>query len=140
MIEITGTSVCLLYRDSVVSILRDNIPTIQYPNHWDFPGGQVERYENAVDAGLREVYEETGLVIDQQNIIWDKDYEFEYRSGAAKFLVARLVVRNVLQLGNEGQAVRLMTIEEFFEIPNVVPAQQQRLGEFLLANEGSHAA
>jgi 8-oxo-dGTP diphosphatase len=140
MSEITGTSVCLAYRDSVVALLRDNKPSLRYPGHWDFLGGEVELGEDPVDAGIREVEEETGLIIERRHIIWEKDYPFEFRPGAAKFLVARLALCAALQLGDEGQAVRLMSIEEFLGIPNVVPAQQQRLQDYLTATENLDAA
>jgi 8-oxo-dGTP pyrophosphatase MutT (NUDIX family) len=38
--------------------LRDNIPTINWPNHWGCIGGQVEADETVEEGLIREVYEE----------------------------------------------------------------------------------
>lgn len=42
--------------------LRDNIPTIPYPDHWGLFGGSVESGESDEQALLREIDEEISLV------------------------------------------------------------------------------
>lgn len=37
--DFSGCKIALLYGDTILTILRDDIPTIPYPNMWDFPGG-----------------------------------------------------------------------------------------------------
>ena len=36
---------------------------ISYHGYWTFPGGGVGRHEDAVDAAIREVHEETGILL-----------------------------------------------------------------------------
>ncbi len=43
--------------------LRDNKPTIPFPNHWDLIGGHVEEGETPEEALVREVKEELDIDI-----------------------------------------------------------------------------
>lgn len=56
-------------KNQVLLHLRDDKPTIPFPNSWQFPGGRVEEGESPKQAIVREVAEE-----------WDgfelKDFEF----------------------------------------------------------------
>jgi 8-oxo-dGTP pyrophosphatase MutT (NUDIX family) len=40
------------------------------PNQWTMPGGKIEEGEEPIDAAIREVFEETGLTVDQLEPIW----------------------------------------------------------------------
>ena len=44
--------------DEILLYLRDNKPTIPFPNHWDLFGGYVEEGETPEQALVREVKEE----------------------------------------------------------------------------------
>lgn len=46
----------------VLMQLRDNFPTIDFPDQWGFFGGAVEEGESAEEAAFRELQEETGYV------------------------------------------------------------------------------
>ena len=52
----------------------------KYPLHLDLPGGIVEENENNEIAIIRECIEETGLVLDINNIKLVKNVEFSYFS------------------------------------------------------------
>jgi 8-oxo-dGTP diphosphatase len=43
--------------------LRDNKPTIPFPNCWDFFGGHIEELETPEQALVREVKEEVGVAL-----------------------------------------------------------------------------
>ena len=45
----------------ILLIKRKNDP---FKDCWALPGGFVERHENAIDAVVRELYEETGILVD----------------------------------------------------------------------------
>ena len=131
MVQITGASVCLLSGENVVTILRDNHEGLAYANFWDFPGGALELGEDPLTGGLREVLEETSLIVHPSTIDWEQTCPFERRQGAAQFMVAMITCLDLLKLGTEGQETRLMPIVEFLERSDVVPAQQQRLRDYL---------
>lgn len=45
----------------ILLLLRDNIPSIPYPNMWDIPGGHVEEGETPEQCIVREMKEEMDL-------------------------------------------------------------------------------
>ena len=50
-------------RSQILLLLRDDIPSIPYPNMWDIPGGHVEDGETAEECIVREMKEEMNLNI-----------------------------------------------------------------------------
>ena len=49
--------------DEILLFLRDNEPSIPFPNTWDLPGGHVEENETAEACIVREMKEELDLDI-----------------------------------------------------------------------------
>ena len=63
--QIQGCSIIFLNRKGKVLLqLRDDIPSIPYPNQWDLPGGRVERDETPEACIVREMKEEIGLALE----------------------------------------------------------------------------
>lgn len=54
--------------DGRVLVLQRSETHPNYAHHFDFPGGEVEGDENAAEAVSREIFEETGLVIDAVSV------------------------------------------------------------------------
>ncbi len=60
----TGTGILFVNRSNqVLLFLRDNIPTIPFPNRWDILGGHLEPGETPEQGAIREIKEEIGLDI-----------------------------------------------------------------------------
>jgi 8-oxo-dGTP diphosphatase len=133
MTEITGVSAALIYNESILVILRDDRPDISYRNMIDLPGGAIDPGETPLECACRETYEETGVVVADVPVEDEADYPFERRVGATRFFVYLMSGICAPQLGSEGQAVWLMPCADFLENPNVVPAQQERLRDYLSA-------
>ena len=78
MIEIAQA--LLFDRDGKLLIyLRDDKPTIPFPNHWDLFGGHVEVGETPEQALCRELQEEIGVTLDA----WRLFRRYECMSGDA---------------------------------------------------------
>lgn len=60
---------CILFdkNNRLLIYLRDNKPTISYPNHWDLFGGIIEEGETPEQALVREVQEEIGVTLKRYN-------------------------------------------------------------------------
>jgi len=57
-----GTSIIFLDDlDRILLLLRDDVPTIKYPNQWDLPGGGAEAGETPAETIVREMQEELGI-------------------------------------------------------------------------------
>jgi 8-oxo-dGTP diphosphatase len=60
-----GCSIIFINDDhQVLLFLRDNIPTIPFPNMWDVPGGHVEPDETPEACIVREMQEEMELELE----------------------------------------------------------------------------
>jgi 8-oxo-dGTP diphosphatase len=51
-----------------ILVLRRSVSHPLYPNHLDFPGGEVENTESGMDGVIREIAEETSLKIREDNV------------------------------------------------------------------------
>jgi len=67
-----GSKVALFYKQQVLLLRRDDIPTIEYPDYWDFPGGGREGLETPEQCVLRELFEEFGLKIAEERLTYKR--------------------------------------------------------------------
>lgn len=70
--QVTLTNMCMVYDDNGNVLVQDKVD-----NDWGgltFPGGHIEKGESFVDSVIREVYEETGLKIENPRICGIKDW------------------------------------------------------------------
>ena len=120
-----------LWGGALAVILRDDDPSIVLPNHWDFPGGGREGDEAPLACALRETREELGIHVDPANVVWGKG--FERPAGNKWFFVAQVSasVADEITLGDEGQMWRLMSPEQYSELPNHIPKFAGRLSLYL---------
>ena len=136
-IEVTdfqGCKIALICGDSVLTILRDDKPSIPWPNMWELPGGGREGDESPFECVAREVFEELGIHLTEDCLLWSKVYpSMLYEGRQSVFMVGQLSQEqfgNII-FGDEGQAYKLMPIEEFLTSSQVVPQLQGRLRDFL---------
>ena len=99
-------------------LLRDNNPNISFPNCWSLPGGVVEFNELPEQAATRELWEETGLILE---LSYWKVYERKPQK-------RQVVVDQYVYIGttdkecsemtiSEGQALRFLSRDEINSLP-----------------------
>jgi len=93
----------------VLLMLRDDIPTITYPNHWGFIGGHIEPGETPRKAVKREIMEE--LCFNIKKFLFFKLYHFKDIESSYVFYTKGNYKLNDFQL-QEGQKINFFSKEE----------------------------
>lgn len=135
--EFTGCKIALICGDKILTILRDDKPTIPYPNMWDLPGGGREGNETPFECVAREVYEELNIQLSKEEIIWSSIYPSMLdENKKSVFLVGQLTQEQFdsIVFGDEGQGYKLVSLEEFLTSDRVIPQLQERVRDYV---EGS---
>ena len=134
-----GAKVAILHGGGVVTILRDDLPGLDWAGYWDLPGGGREGGETPEDCVLREVREELGLMLVPEALGWGQ--AFEGPRGVGWFFVAELARfdARAVRFGGEGQGWRLAPVEWFLSEARAVPFLVERLGIYLAEKADSEA-
>jgi len=125
--EFMGAKLALFLGSDLLVILRDDIPDIPYPGHWDLPGGGREGDETPEQCALRETREEIGLDLRPYQLVWARQYRQPH--GTVWFFAAHLPAKatTAITFGSEGQGWRLMDPAEYIAHPLAVPHFAQQL-------------
>ena len=132
--DFTGCKIALFCGDKLLTILRDDKDDIPCPNMWELPGGGREGDESPFECVAREVYEELGIHLNEDCLLWGKIYPSVIFEGKQSvFMVGQLRQEQFdkINFGDEGQAYKLMSIEEFLTSEQAVPQLQGRLRDYL---------
>lgn len=132
--DFSGAKIALLKDDQILSILRDHIPTIPFPNTWDLPGGGREGEETPFDCVQREVFEELGIIISKESIIWAKVYPgMVDPNKESVFMVGEISQDQIDQIvfSDEGQGWKMMPITDFLDDDQVYGSLKERLRDWM---------
>lgn len=116
---------------SVLVCLRDEKPGLRWPGLWDLPGGGREGDEGPEDCLLRELWEEFGLRLPPERLIWRQVFPSMVEAGRVSvFFGGRVSAQEVseIRFGDEGQGWDLMPVEGFLGHARAVPEMQRRAG------------
>lgn len=133
-LDFSGCKIALLYGDTILTILRDDIPTIPYPNMWDFPGGGREKDETPFECVQREVFEELSLKLEEADIVWAKEYQGMLDPDKTSIFMVGIITQEdfaSIAFGDEGQAYQLMDVSQFLSDNKVILQLQDRLRDYL---------
>ena len=134
ILDFTGCKIALFYGDKLLTILRDDKENIPWPNMWELPGGGCEGDESPFECVVREVHEELGIHLNEDCLLRIKVYpSMLYEGRQSVFMVGQLSKEQFdsITFGDEGQAYKLMSIEEFLKSKQAVPQLQGRLRDYL---------
>ena len=132
--DFTGCKIALFCGDKLLTILRDDKSNIPYPNTWELPGGGREGDESPFECVAREVYEELGINLTEDCLLWSKVYpSMIFEGKESVFLVGQLTQDQFdsIVFGDEGQGYKLMSTKEFLGSDKVVPQLQDRVRDYL---------
>ena len=136
--DFTGCKIALFCGASLLTILRDDKASIPWPNMWELPGGGREEDESPFECVAREVYEELGIHLTEDCLLWSKVYpSMLYEGRYSVFMVGQLRQEQFdnITFGDEGQGHQLMNVEEFLSSSQVVPHLQERLKDYLKVSD-----
>lgn len=95
-----------------------------FPGIWVGPGGHVDHDEDFLKAGIREVFEETGVHIDKNNIRLKAlaIHRRPYSNSTWILPIFRAEINEIVNLTNsdEGES-KWIKISDLFEMENVFP-------------------
>ena len=132
--EFSGCKIALISDDKLLTILRDDISTIPWPNMWELPGGGREAEETPFECVQREVFEELGLKLEEADIVWIKEYQGMLDPDETSiFMVGTITQEDFASIafGDEGQAYQMMDVSQFLSDDKVIPQLQSRLSDYL---------
>ena len=132
--EFSGCKIALFCDDRILTILRDDISTIPWPNMWELPGGGREGEETPFECVQREVFEELGLKLEEADILWVKKYQGMLNPDKISiFMVGTITQEDFASIvfGDEGQAYQLMDVSQFLVDEKVIPQLQARVRDYL---------
>lgn len=130
----SGAKIALIVDNELVAYKRDMKPDIPFPGLWDLPGGGREGDESPIDCVLRETWEEFGLDVPVERIVWRRQYLREMSPGlASHFFVARIppAMIDEIRFGDEGERWEMMTLRGFLDHPQAIPGLRKRLADYL---------
>ena len=133
-LEFSGCKIALICDDKLLTILRDDISTIPWPNMWELPGGGREAEETPFECVQREVFEELGLKLEEADIVWVKKYQGMLNPDKISiFMVGTITQEECASIvfGDEGQVYQMMDVSQFLADEKVIPQLQDRLSDYL---------
>ena len=132
--EFSGCKIALICDDKLLTILRDDISTIPWPNMWELPGGGREGEETPFECVQREVFEELGLNLEEADILWAKEYQGMLDPDKISIFMVGTITQEectIIAFGDEGQAYQMMDVSLFLADDKVIPQLQDRLRDYL---------
>ena len=124
-----GASALIIHKNKVLLFLRDDTPTISYPNHWGLPGGGIDEGETPVEAIKRELVEEVSYSPEKLVLIGEKIYGPTHTAFLFISFVDDKESKFFKHAGLEGQDVRFFTREEILNL-KVTPVVRKYISEY----------
>ena len=123
-----ASAIIIYYKNRVFINLRSKNKKIFYPNHWGCFGGAKNRKESYLMAALRELYEETQIKTNKNNLKFFFNLDFTIPSSYKKirrnfylFKIKNIKLFNKNFYLSEGVKAKFFTKTDFLKIKKFVP-------------------
>lgn len=121
--KIRGSVIILEKEGKFLLQLRDNNSKTMNPNKWGLFGGHIKKEETPIKAIIREIKEELDLELKKELIEKVKEFISEEHEA---FIFKTLLEKNLSEIKlNEGQDMRLFSLEEIYKLKNAVPGLKE---------------
>ena len=90
------------------------------PGEWEFINGSIDPGETAEQAAIREISEETGIVVEPSSLIWGDSFETTDADGRWVVIPYKVsTTSTVVSLSDEHSESQWVTLNELSGIPYV---------------------
>ena len=138
MQDFTGSKIALIYDSKLICIQRDEKPGLRFSGMWDLPGGGREGDETPEQTAQREVFEELGIQLSNEQIVYKKSYPAMVEQDMVGFFLGAEIsqdqYRNI-RFGNEGRRWALMSVSDFLAKDDIVPQHRKRLADLIKSSK-----
>jgi 8-oxo-dGTP diphosphatase len=109
-----GAKAAILVGGRLLTLLRDDLPGIDWPGWWDLPGGGREGAETPDETILREIREEVGLDLPAAALGWRRSFPSGTRPGLTSWFFGI-------------QEWRLVAVGDFLDNARAIPFLRERV-------------
>jgi len=110
-----GSKAIVMHGGKILLVLRDDKPTIPFPNCWNTPGGAVDDGEHPDDAMRRELREE--ICVEPSTVRYVGTTTYADGSVVYRYIVPLTdEERALVRLGDEGQRLDWFTYDEILAL------------------------
>jgi len=124
MKEINGVACFLEYRDEIL-FLKRHTNDDTYPGIWDIPAGSKKPGEDDLEAMVRELKEETGLIIENNRFNRIGVFEIKVRERGLHLILTHyrltFIEKPYIKLSNEHEECRWVPINKIDCFEETVP-------------------
>jgi len=127
----------LVFIDEKILVYRRDNKTDSYPLHIDLPGGEKEGNESPFETFKREVKEEFGLEIKQEDIEYAKQYMSVMDPIKESYFIVvkqKGVKESDIVFGNEGLEFLLIEPDKYLILDDAIERQQDKVRDYCIVD------
>jgi 8-oxo-dGTP diphosphatase len=123
----------IIFIGEKIIVFRRDTKTNNFPLMVDLPGGGIEGKETPFETFARESFEEFGVVVIKEDVVYARQYPGVIDPRQSFFFVTKPknLIENDVVFGDEGLEWFCLDPREFISLSDGVPRQQERVQDYL---------